>query len=223
MKTLAVFIFASLIQACSVFTTPGPEPEIPPTTSPMANAMDSTVALVDMLGDSYCAGTFVNDLVITAAHCVEPVELVNVGIIDDYSYDDSVFHQFYDFRVIFHDPDTDLAILAPDMLTPRHTSVKLSPEAPVMFDKVVVIGHPAYTEYTVTQGMVVHPNRDSITGSWMQFNAPIAPGNSGGPVFNRYGELIGVVSFMKCTRLGCHPHLGGAVPYSVLLEHLEIE
>jgi serine protease Do len=65
-------------------------------------------------------------------------------------------------------------------------------------DSVLAIGHPLGLEDTVSNGLIsavrhVHNNLDVL-----QVSAPIAPGSSGGPLFNDRGEVIGVATaFMK--------------------------
>jgi len=65
-------------------------------------------------------------------------------------------------------------------------------------DSVLAIGHPLGLEDTVSNGLIsavrhVHDNLDVL-----QVSAPIAPGSSGGPLFNDRGEVIGVATaFMK--------------------------
>lgn len=66
-------------------------------------------------------------------------------------------------------------------------------------ERVYVIGHPLGYEYTVSAGIVsgkdrtvVVPHGDRVSGL-LQVDAAISPGNSGGPVVNRKGELVGIV------------------------------
>ena len=75
-------------------------------------------------------------------------------------------------------------------------------------DGLVVVGHPFGLAWTVTNGVVSHPRREggvSESMVWMQISAPIAPGNSGGPVFNEHGQIAGIVSFY----VGGKAHLAG--------------
>jgi hypothetical protein len=61
-------------------------------------------------------------------------------------------------------------------------------------DSVLAIGHPLGLEDTVSNGLIsavrhVHPGLDVL-----QVSAPIAPGSSGGPLFNDHGQVIGVAT-----------------------------
>lgn len=55
--------------------------------------------------------------------------------------------------------------------------------------KIYVIGHPQGLKYTLTSG-IVSRQQDSL----IQISAAVSPGNSGGPVYDEYGNLIGIVS-----------------------------
>ncbi len=63
-------------------------------------------------------------------------------------------------------------------------------------EQVVAIGSPDGMEYawTMTVGHVSHANRRINGQSYIQFDAAVNPGNSGGPLINEYGEVIGVVT-----------------------------
>jgi hypothetical protein len=58
-------------------------------------------------------------------------------------------------------------------------------------DAVVAIGHPLGLEDTVSNGLVSAVRRKEDLKA-LQISAPIAPGSSGGPLFNDHGEVIGV-------------------------------
>lgn len=61
----------------------------------------------------------------------------------------------------------------------------------VVGEPVIVIGNPIGLEHTMTDGMV--SSRRVYEGKkYIQMSAPVSPGNSGGPVFNEHGDVIGV-------------------------------
>jgi S1-C subfamily serine protease len=55
---------------------------------------------------------------------------------------------------------------------------------------IFVIGHPAGLRYTLSNGLV---SRMEPARSILQISAPVSPGNSGGPVFDDKGNLVGIV------------------------------
>jgi tetratricopeptide (TPR) repeat protein len=61
-------------------------------------------------------------------------------------------------------------------------------------DEVVVIGSPRGEETTVSTGIISSIRKGS---NKLQFTAPISNGSSGGPLFNNYGELIGITAASK--------------------------
>jgi len=58
-------------------------------------------------------------------------------------------------------------------------------------ENVFVIGHPEGLRFTLSTGIV-----SRLQGSVVQISAPVSPGNSGGPVFDEHGALVGVVTSM---------------------------
>ncbi len=67
----------------------------------------------------------------------------------------------------------------------------LSSEPPHVGESVVAIGNPLGFTATVTDGLVSGLRREEST-DLLQISAPIAPGSSGGPVINIYGQVVGV-------------------------------
>jgi len=62
---------------------------------------------------------------------------------------------------------------------------------PIDGENVFVIGHPEGLRFTLSTGIV-----SRMDGSTVQISAPISPGNSGGPVFDDRGDLVGIVTAM---------------------------
>jgi serine protease Do len=83
-------------------------------------------------------------------------------------------------------------------------------------DPVLVIGNPVGLGSTVTSGIVSALDRitpESEVGSFFQVDAPLNMGNSGGPVFNMDGEVIGVsTAFATAGNEGGSVGLGFAIP-----------
>lgn len=61
-------------------------------------------------------------------------------------------------------------------------------------DPVVVIGHPYGYTYSLSNGLVSEIHEYDKAGTFFQFTAPASSGNSGGPVFNTAGEVIGITN-----------------------------
>jgi serine protease Do len=61
-------------------------------------------------------------------------------------------------------------------------------------DKVVIIGTPLGMDQTVLEGIVSHVGRNLFGVAYVQLDANVNPGNSGGPVLNERGQIVGVVT-----------------------------
>ncbi len=99
-----------------------------------------------------------------------------------------------DAKVIGTDPKTDLALLKVHQQG-DYPYVTLAKQTPKIGDWVVAIGNPYGLGGTVTAGIVSAEGRDIGDGPYdrfLQIDAPINKGNSGGPAFNEQGEVVGV-------------------------------
>jgi serine protease Do len=97
-------------------------------------------------------------------------------------------------KIIGTDERTDLAVVKVDGLTDM-PFVKLADEDARVGDWVVAVGNPFGLGGTVTAGIVSARGRDiqgSSYGDFLQIDAAVNTGNSGGPAFNLKGEVIGV-------------------------------
>lgn len=100
----------------------------------------------------------------------------------------------YEAKVIGTDPQTDLALIKVSAST-DFSYVTLAAEVPRIGDWVLVVGNPFGLGGTVTAGIVSARGRDIGEGPYddfIQIDAPVNLGNSGGPTFNVRGEVIGV-------------------------------
>ena len=100
----------------------------------------------------------------------------------------------YDAKVIGTDPRTDLALIKVDGRS-DFPFVKLAEAAPQIGDWVVAVGNPFGLGGTVTAGIVSARGRDIGSGPYddfIQIDAPVNKGNSGGPTFDMEGNAIGV-------------------------------
>jgi serine protease Do len=123
--------------------------------------------------------------VVTNNHVVENAKAVTITRIDGTELA---------AKVVGTDPKTDLALLKVSDKG-DYPFVALAREAPMVGDWVVAIGNPFGLGGTVTAGIVSAHGRDIGSGpydDYLQIDAPINKGNSGGPTFNLKGEVVGV-------------------------------
>src|SRR6185312_4552765 len=121
---------------------------------------------------------------VTNNHVVEKAESVQV------TTDDGKIHKA---KVIGTDPRTDLALIKVE--GGPFPYVKLSDKAPRIGDWVIAVGNPFGLGGTVTAGIVSARGRDigaSAYDDFIQIDAPVNKGNSGGPTFDTDGNVIGV-------------------------------
>lgn len=122
---------------------------------------------------------------VTNNHVVDHAESVQVTM-DDGS--------IYTAKVVGTDPKTDLALIKVDGKK-DFPFVKFSDQKPRIGDWVVAVGNPFGLGGTVTAGIVSASGRDIGNGPYddfIQIDAPINKGNSGGPAFDMNGNVIGV-------------------------------
>jgi serine protease Do len=121
---------------------------------------------------------------VTNNHVVEKAESVQV------TTDDGKTHKA---KVIGADPRTDLALIKVE--DGPFPYVKLSEKTPRIGDWVLAVGNPFGLGGTVTAGIVSARGRDigaSAYDDFIQIDAPVNKGNSGGPTFDTEGNVIGV-------------------------------
>ena len=100
----------------------------------------------------------------------------------------------YEADVVGTDPRTDLALLKINANNQKFPFVKFAPAQPRVGDWVIAVGNPFGLGGTVTAGIVSALSRDIGSGpyDYMQIDAAVNRGNSGGPSFNLQGEVVGV-------------------------------
>ena len=122
---------------------------------------------------------------VTNNHVVDKAETVEVTTDDG---------KTYTAKVIGTDPRTDIALIKVDGRS-DFPYVKLADKAPRIGDWVLAVGNPFGLGGTVTAGIVSARGRDIGAGPYddfIQIDAPVNKGNSGGPTFDVDGNVIGV-------------------------------
>lgn len=126
--------------------------------------------------------------VFTNSHVITGAEKIMVSLLNENEIEASVIGQ---------DPDTDLAILK--INSEGYATAKLGDSAQLQIGQLVIaIGNPYGYQHTVTTGVVSALGRtlETQTGksvdNVIQSDAALNPGNSGGPMINTEGEVIGV-------------------------------
>ena len=147
-------------------------------------------------------------LIVTNNHVVGEAAKVQVTLQDDSKYT---------ARIVGRDPRTDIAVLKISADKPLpYVSFGDSGEAQIG-DWVVAVGNPFGLGGSVTTGIISARGRDIHTGQFddfLQIDAPINRGNSGGPTFNLSGQVIGINTAIYSPN-GGSVGIGFAVPSNV--------
>jgi S1-C subfamily serine protease len=88
--------------------------------------------------------------------------------------------------VMGYDPNRDVAVLKADNLNAKPLPLADSEKVQIG-DMVVAIGSPLAIQNTISNGII-----SGIRSGVLQTSTPISPGSSGGPLFNREGEVVGI-------------------------------
>jgi len=127
-------------------------------------------------------------LILTNHHVIEGAERLTVKLADGRSLRASV---------VGSDPDTDIALIRVEAPGKLPAAVLGDSNHLRVGEWVVAIGNPLAYEHTVTVGVVSFIGRklfDSSLDNYIQTDAAISFGNSGGPLINTRGEVIGINS-----------------------------
>lgn len=181
-------------------------PDIYDKVSPSVVGISATVSLGTQLGTGFIISE--DGYIITNAHVIEGYTAVKVV--------DSDLNE-YDAEVIGSDEQTDIAVLRIDPSNFDITPVELGVSSDLRIGELAIaIGNPlGFDLYgTMTTGIISGLNRtvtiEDNSMTLMQTSAAINSGNSGGPLIDAYGRVIGITSAKIDSMYG--ESLGFAIP-----------
>ena len=127
--------------------------------------------------------------VLTAMHVVDGASRIQLAFADGTTAGATV---------LVTKPESDIAVLAPDQLPDLVVPAVMAGPPPVG-DAVYAVGNPLGLTHSLTAGVVSATDRSIPTGrgelsGLIQFDAAVNPGNSGGPLLNRAGQVVGIVT-----------------------------
>jgi len=165
-------------------------------------------------GDGMGAGVVITSdgIIVTNAHVVRRAQEVRVETFEGRKLLG---------KVVTADSSQDLALLRVESTEVSWTPVAIvAGVQPPVGSEVYVIGHPAGLGWTVTRG-IISAYRRGRGVQMIQTDAAISPGSSGGPLLDKVGHLIGIVTG-RARREGVE-NVAFARPTSALLEFLRRE
>jgi serine protease Do len=136
---------------------------------------------------------------ITNAHVVEGEQDITITVFHktDKEFEKKVFKKV---KIIAVNPYVDLALLKIDSEELGDFELTVVPVGDMnrlkVGEPVFAIGNPLGLERSVSEGIVSSKNRAQEGLTFIQTTAAVNPGNSGGPLFNLKGEMIGVTSWI---------------------------
>lgn len=146
--------------------------------------------------------------ILTNAHVVDGADTVTVRLLDN---------KEYQAKVLGKDRQTDIALLKIDAKNLPVVRLGNSDQLAVG-EWVLAIGSPFGLDYSATQGIVSAlgrrlPNENYVP--FIQTDAAVNPGNSGGPLFNTRGEVVGINSQIY-SNTGSYAGLAFAIPINTV-------
>jgi len=148
------------------------------------------------------------DLIVTNEHVIRDNKEV---IIDGEGLDKQLV------QICFIDQKYDLAFLTPPEKHEMASVPLASSELELAEgDEIIAVGHPFGLKYTATKGIISNSEHNDMGVMYVQHDAALNPGNSGGPLISSRGEIIGVNTFV--VRNG--NNIGFSLPVHYLLSAL---
>lgn len=181
----------------------------------------SVLGREDMYSTMASAGTGVifssNGYILTNCHIIAGCSMCRILVTNAHGVDEA-----YDAKVVGYDEDVDLAVLKVEAEDLPAAVFGVSDDLRVG-DQVYAIGNPLGVELrnTLTDGIISAIDRDmdvdGVQMTLLQTTAALNSGNSGGPLINEYGQVIGINTIKMMSRYDTIEGLGFAIPSSLAL------
>jgi hypothetical protein len=201
MRHLSVVAVLALVSSCGSTTSkPRSTPRPLLTAKQIIQRSGSAIVWIEAGGNKVGTGFILDKvgIVATNLHVVAGESVIKIRLLDGTQYSVT--------QIAGLDPDRDLALLRIKPAKDLPTLTLGDSDAVSAGDEIVAIGNPlGVFDHSVTKGLIsqvrpwcgqediaVQPCRQELTV--LLFSAPISPGSSGGPLFNQFGEVVGITT-----------------------------
>jgi serine protease Do len=153
-------------------------------------------------------------VILTNYHVVADTTSINVTYVNE---------KEYSATILGSNQDADLAVLSTDAPENVYKPLEIISSSTLRVgDSVIVVGTPYGLEGSMSEGIVSALNRtltadDYSIGNVIQTTAPLNPGNSGGPLLNYRGQVVGIITAIVQESQG----IGFAIPSDTILENIQ--
>jgi len=163
----------------------GTEKPSPPQATPESHAQSAESKRPKLVGTGSSFAINTSGLLITNQHVIR--NCTKIGVRKE--------NQVIPAELVGANESNDLALL--QLKNQRTSALSFSNKKLSLGEKIVVLGYPLSsvlgTDVRVTSGIVNSLSAANDSKDLMQISAEVQPGNSGGPVLNEYGEVVGIV------------------------------
>ncbi len=175
----------------------------------------NTILLLDVSSEGSGSGSIIDreGHILTNFHVIEDAQEIGVTLFDG---------KTYDAKPVGADPNNDIAVIKIDAPRDALFPIEIGDSSDLRVGmRVFAIGNPFGLERTMTTGIISSLNRSlQVRGtrsikSIIQIDAAVNPGNSGGPLLNSHGRLIGMNTAIA-SRNGQSAGVGFAIPSSLV-------
>jgi S1-C subfamily serine protease len=192
--SLCLFAHVSVLETARAQQSPQPQPQHVESLPELVRRVKPTVVAIvtyDAKGEPLLSGSgfFIRPgQVLTNLHVVEGARRVEVKTLDGKG------RIYPSPGTLDFDEEADLAVLSVDVPHERTRVIEITNSLPEEGEQVFVIGNPLRLEGSVSDGIVSAVREVPNLGKIIQTTAPISHGNSGSPVFNLRGQVVGIVT-----------------------------
>jgi len=158
--------------------------------------MESTnnTSVINPIGRGTCSGFVINDkgYIVTNYHCVHNATRLKLAFYDKDDWN------VYEVKIIGIDPLADVAVIHIPSRKKPLPYLKWSLEEPWDGMDVFAVGHPFGMAWTISKG-IISSNKRTVRSPYVRFlqtDTAINTGNSGGPLVNTAGNVVGINSLI---------------------------